>query len=78
MERFGAVVAGADTDAVGGEEFGDVVRMDVIDREGDETFFLCRVGRPDDADVRNGKQSAERSFGEFLFLPANVRKTDGL
>jgi len=54
MQRLGAVMAGPDADAVLAQELGDIMRMQVIDREGHAAEALGRIFRPQHAHAGNG------------------------
>ena len=45
-QRLGAVVAGAHAHALAAEDLGHVVRVDAVEREGDERAALVGVGGP--------------------------------
>ena len=63
VEGFGAVVAGPDCYAVGGEDFADVVRVDAVYCEGDDSFVVFGVGGSDYVYVRDLLHFVESMFG---------------
>ena len=57
-------------------QLGDVMRVDALDREGDDAAAMVEVGRPEEADVLDLGQPLERVGGELALVGADVLHAD--
>ena len=72
-QRLGAVVAGADADAVAAEDLGDVVRVDAVERERDDAAATLGVGGAVDGEPLDLAEALERVGGELALVGAHRR-----
>src|SRR4029079_18668306 len=70
-QHLGAVVAGADGDAVAGEDLRDVVGVDALDLEGDRAETAFAAGRAEDAQARHLGDPFEGVVGDLLLVLAH-------
>ena len=74
-QRLGAVVAGADGDALPVEDLRDVVRMDPGDVERDDPGTPLD-GRPEDADPVELGELGQRVLGQLVLVPLDRVEAD--
>ena len=69
-QQLGAVVAGADGDAVAVEDLGDVVGVDALELEGDRAEPLGAARRAEDPQARHLGEPLQRVVGDLALVLA--------
>ena len=73
-EQLGAVVAGADRDAVAVEDLGDVVGVDALELEGDGADAVGAARRAEDAQAGDLGEALQRVVGDLALVGVRPRR----